>query len=132
MKNNIKLWDSIGIGLSAICVAHCVLTPLVLSFLPALGQLISEDAFHIWIAPVLIIPAILALVPGVLKHKSKKPIILGLIGLAIFCMATYFHHLSESIEFIISLIGGMMLLIAHKLNHTYCKSCIKCENECGS
>jgi len=131
MKMSSKWWDKIGIGLSLLCVAHCILTPLVLSLLPVLGQLISEDVFHVWIGPVLIIPACLALIPGILKHKSKTPIILACVGIGLFIGATHAHGASETVELLISLVGSGILIAAHKINHTYCKSCIKCEDEEG-
>lgn len=131
MKTNSKLWDTIGIGLSLICVVHCIVTPVILSLLPVLGQLISEDAFHTWMAPVFIVPAILALIPGTLKHKSKLPIVLAVFGLIVFCLSTFLHGMSESVELIASLVGSGMLIAAHKLNHTYCNSCVKCEDEEG-
>lgn len=45
-------WDSLGIGLSGLCAAHCTLTPVLLAVLPLYPSLY---AIHSWLHPLLLI-----------------------------------------------------------------------------
>ena len=36
-------WDGIGVGASTLCLIHWVLTPVALSFAPALSQFVPGD-----------------------------------------------------------------------------------------
>ena len=37
-------WDAIGVGASTLCLIHCVLTPIGLSFAPVLSEFLPGDS----------------------------------------------------------------------------------------
>ena len=120
--------DKIGITASFACAIHCIATPIIISFLPLAGVHFLEHDAHLLMLPMLMLPAVLSLIPGILLHKRIAPLVLSTIGIGIFSAIIFFHGAIHQHEILLSVISSTMLIIAHKLNHTYCKSCTKCDH----
>ncbi len=67
--DNIPFWSKLSIALSSLCVVHCLTTPLVLLFLPAISTFFSETVEQILVLSV--VPISLAgFIPTWLRHKN--------------------------------------------------------------
>ena len=110
--------DNMGIFCSGLCMAHCLLVPVLALFSPAIASFFESEWIHkglvIIVAPI----ALMAFITGKKTHGKVLPIVLGLFGVSTLILAV----LSESIEgveiseTIVTVIGSIMLIIAHILN----------------
>jgi hypothetical protein len=118
--------DQLGIWTSALCVVHCLLTPVVLSlsavsvhFLP------SEERTHRILALSIAAFGAIAILTGYRHHRRASVPSLMAIGLGfIFGGAWWGSHLpSHAAEVAITLLGSVFMIAAHKANHTFCLNC---------
>lgn len=118
--------DRLGIGLSALCMVHCVFTPVYLALIPVANVGLASTQLHIVFGLVLLIIAKLAFFRGYRLHKKKSILYQGLSGLALLAVALLFPHHREhfnalNIETILTIMGSVVLIHAHYLNMRYCK-----------
>ena len=113
MQRRDSLLDRSAIGLSGLCVVHCLGTSLLLTGLTAAGGIWSHNVHAIGLAVALPIAA-LALIRGVMAHRQGWPIALGIIGLATMAGSLLLPH--GSTEIAVSLTGVLLLGTAHLLN----------------
>lgn len=119
-------WDGLGQFLSALCIAHCVLLPLVLGFLPTLAvELLEGDAIHQGLAAFAVLSAVAAFLPGWRHHHRAEVLGLAATGLVLLVVAAFLlpEGASEALETGLSLAGGALLAVAHARNRTLCRAC---------
>lgn len=116
--------DRLAIGLSALCLVHCLALPVALLFAPALEAVVlgTESPFH-WVLLGLALPVSgYALWHGYRHHGYRNPLLLGLAGLFIMLLAVA-HVLSERLETPLTVVGVLALLAAHLGNIRYMARC---------
>jgi len=121
---NSKL-DKIGMVVSIGCAIHCIITPFIIPLLPMIGFVFGHDShFHLILAGIIVVIAILALVPGYLKHRMWGPIMSAWIGITIIIVMGVIEHYTESIMITITtIIGSMFVMTGHYFNHKYTCRC---------
>lgn len=118
--------DQLGVWASALCVVHCLLTPIVLSLsVVSVHFLPSEEKTHRTLAVWIAIIGALALVKGYRTHGRQLIVLLMMVGLAfIFAGAYWGDHLpSHLAEVLVTFIGSACMIAAHRMNHTFCRNC---------
>ena len=129
MKITQELTDKFAIGLSMLCTIHCLILPLLLVLLPSLGSLqLQNEAFHLWMIAAVIPISIYALTMGCKKHQRYRLLLWGISGLVLMILAVSLGHeiVGESGEKILTLLGTILVVIAHLGNFRRCqqhKSC---------
>ena len=108
----VRLADYFGMTASMVCLVHCMATPLLLSLFPLIG-LGHDDKFHEYMIVAATVPALLALIPGFLRHRRWQVFALSASGLGLFITA----------EAVLAVAGGVLLFSAHFQNRAWCKSC---------
>ncbi|MEC8338833.1 MAG: MerC domain-containing protein [Planctomycetota bacterium] len=158
-KKLVVSWrDFAGVTASLACAVHCAAMPLVIAYLPALGlSWMAEEGFHKWMAAICIVLALGAFIPGWRKHRRVSPVLWGFAGLALLMSAAFVlepfglgcancascHTACETTEqstFLgaamiapwITPIGGLLLVVAHLLNHRFACLCCRGEQPCAS
>jgi hypothetical protein len=88
---NIHGWsDFLGLAASIGCAIHCAALPFLLTFLPSLNlNWMAHTAFHQYMFGACFLIAVVAFVPGLLRHGSSKPIALGSLGLTLIGVAAF-------------------------------------------
>ncbi|MDJ0277462.1 MerC domain-containing protein [Sphingomonas sp. 2R-10] len=111
-----RLLDGFAVAASLLCLVHCLLLPLLLVALPVLATiLIVPEAFHA-IAFALAVPtSLVALGAGYRRHRRTLPAALALMGLALLGTGAFAVD-GETVERIVTSIGGVVLAAAHLLN----------------
>jgi hypothetical protein len=135
--------DRLGVGLSALCIAHCALTPVALALLPSLNlpffrpffrpfywAFVRED-FHVVIAFLIAGAALLAFLPGYRAHGNGRVFTwavpgFGLIAFAAACGGSLFGPYGEAG---LSIVGSALLIQGHRLNRAACACCRKRDAE---
>jgi hypothetical protein len=146
-------WDQIGILLSAVCLIHCLITPillLVLSLMKINHQLPEIDGLHEVLAWVLPVIALISFIPGYRLHRDSRVFVYGAIGISLIILGAQFHHAEGFIvsalnrlqaqsplvhvagiqlqavmisETLITVLGSALLVRAHLLNRVQCRGC---------
>ncbi|WP_263408210.1 MerC domain-containing protein [Terriglobus tenax] len=127
METNTTTWpDRLGIWASALCVVHCLLTPVLLSASAVFAHFLpSEEGFHRVFAVLVAALGTIALIRGYRQHRQPSIIGLMLAGFAcITCGAWFGDSLpGHWTEVAITMCGSALMITAHRRNHTFCKDC---------
>ena len=106
--------DRMAIGLSSLCLVHCVATVLLAATLASAGAALANPMWHeIGFALAMLIGAV-ALGRGYLAHHDLRPLLIGGAGLALMGVGLI---RAEGLPEIASTMAGVALLAAaHRLN----------------
>jgi uncharacterized membrane protein YfcA len=124
--------DRLGVWTSGLCVIHCVLTPVLLSSSAVLAHFLpAEERVHRTLALLVAFFGAIALLIGVRKHGRRRILIFMGSGLSCIVAAAWFGDRlpSHTYEVAITMMGSALMITAHRLNHTFCKSC-ECSTRC--
>lgn len=124
------LSDKLAISISTLCTIHCLMLPLIVSWLPTATALTLEDEiFHLSMVLAVIPLSLYALTLGCKQHKRYRVIVLGTIGLLLLILAVFLGHdiLGEFGEKWLTVTGASFITIAHVFNHYFCRH----DNDCG-
>ncbi|WP_263357850.1 MerC domain-containing protein [Acidicapsa ligni] len=119
--------DRLGIWASGLCVVHCILTPVLLSFSVVLAHLLpSEERVHRTLALTVAMLGAIALLRGFRKHRRARVLLLMAAGLGCIFAAAWWGDLLPShwAEVAITFLGSSLMITAHRMNHTFCKQCV--------
>src|SRR5689334_4210168 len=117
--------DRLGIWTSSLCVVHCVLTPVLISFSAVFSHLLpAEERVHRSLALLVALFGVMALITGFRKHHRAAIFFLMLGGLACISGAAWFGARlpSHKVEIGITFVGSALMIAAHRLNHTFCRT----------
>lgn len=115
--------DSLAIGLSGLCLVHCLALPVLIALFPILGfGLVDHESFHQIILVAVIPTTTLALGAGYRRHRRKAIALLGTIGVAALTYAAFALHAqhAHAMETWVTVAGGLILSIAHIANYRHC------------
>lgn len=130
-KNQTKSnWDRIGIGVSGLCLIHCLFLPALILIVPAIGTLFVDDMTHVILYSMIVVSAVASFIPGYQLHRQFLPIICAVIGFLFISFATFLAHpwLGHKWEAPIAICGSSVLILAHWLNHRSKHQCLKCNH----
>lgn len=111
-----RLFDSLAISASALCLAHCLLLPLVLLLVPTLAVFLTiPESFHLWALAFAVPTSLLALGLGHRQHHRAAPGLIASAGLLLL-VAGVFLTSSEIEETVVTVLGSVLLSVGHVLN----------------
>ena len=106
--------DRMAIGLSGLCVVHCLATTVLLALVSATGSLLGSDWIHeVGLALAMVMGAI-SLGRGVLEHGYSMPSAVGGLGLGVMAGALTLPH--DGTEALYTVVGVAILALGHRLN----------------
>lgn len=115
--------DKLAITLSAVCVAHCFLTPSLLMFSSGfLFSFLENELIHKLILLCTLPISVLALALGYQNHKTINFLLIGVIGLTMFVGAIFLGEIlfGEFGEKGLTLIGSIFIAYSHYNNYRIC------------
>lgn len=121
LKALIRFGDYAGMTASALCLAHCLATPLLLAAFPMLGLAHGHEGVHDALLAAISLPVLLALLPGYLKHRDTRVLAAGIAGLGCFLAAVFVigPRFGELAEAAFAVASGALLLYAHLRNRRF-------------
>jgi uncharacterized membrane protein YfcA len=122
-------FDRVGIWASAMCFVHCLVAPVVLSLSAVYAHFLpSEEHTHRALAVCVTIFGAVALVVGYRRHNKKSIIALMMLGLTFISTGAFYGDRLPShwYEVAITMAGSCCMIVAHRLNHTFCRRCETC------
>lgn len=112
IKKEVMMRDKLGVLFSGLCIAHCLLVPLMLLLLSGnvvLSALKSEWVHSLFLVPIFIIMMIS--LPNIwLKTRNSSVLIFALIGAVSLIASRSTHGMSE---ILLTLLGSSSLIAAH-------------------
>jgi hypothetical protein len=106
--------DRIAMGLSGVCVVHCIATAVLLGLLASAGGFLGRPIIHeVGLTLAMIIGAF-ALGRGILEHGFVLPGAIGALGLGVMAGALSLPEGGH--EPLYTVAGVMILALGHRLN----------------
>jgi hypothetical protein len=106
--------DRLAMGLSGLCVVHCVATAVLLALLASAGGLLGAPIIHEVGLTLAMIVGAFALGRGILEHGFMMPSAIGALGLGVMAGALSLPEGGH--EPIYTVVGVMILALGHRLN----------------
>ncbi|MFT6413644.1 MAG: carbon starvation protein CstA [Glaciecola sp.] len=120
MNKLVNTSDKLAIGLSFMCVLHCIALPIILVFLPTVTGLLAlnDERLHLWLVFAVIPISLFAVISGYLHHKRSGVLLVSAVGLAMLVSAVTLGHdaLGETGEVIFTLLGSGLVAFGHIFN----------------
>lgn len=108
--------DGIAIGVSALCLVHCLALPVMIALSPALSSLIGfPEQLHLLFIAIAFPVSSFAMVRGYQLHGAVLPAVWAVIGLALL-VAGVLTGRSPLIETSLSVAGSLALVAGHRAN----------------
>ena len=106
--------DRIAVGLSGLCVVHCIATAVLLGLVASAGHLLGSPIIHeVGLTLAMILGAV-ALGRGVREHGFVLPAAVGMTGLSVMAYALTLRE--APVEPLYTVAGVMILALGHRLN----------------
>jgi hypothetical protein len=106
--------DRIAMGLSGLCMVHCLATAVLLGLLASAGGFLGSPLIHeVGLTMAMTLGAI-ALGRGVMEHGFMMPSAVGSLGLGVMAGALTMPH--DGTEATYTVIGVGILALGHRLN----------------
>ena len=118
-----KVSDKVSIGISALCLLHCLLFP---SFMVLLSSFIfvslNSELIHYMLLFLVVPVSSFALIVGLNNHKNSFIFFIGLSGLAILVSALFIELSIKTIsgEILLTIIGSILITFSHYKNYKLC------------
>ncbi|ODP37242.1 MerC domain-containing protein [Sphingomonas turrisvirgatae] len=106
-------FDRIAIGVSSLCLVHCVTSTVLLALMSAAGALLHPMIHEIGLG-LAILFGVVALGRGIFMHGYMMPAAVGAFGLGMMAGALSLPHGSQ--EILWTIIGVLVLALGHDLN----------------
>lgn len=117
-----KWLDRAAIGLSGLCLVHCVATGLVVALAASSAGLFTNPLIHEIGLALAIALGTVAFGAGLLSHGRKAPLLVGGLGLAAMAYALSLRHGVPG-EILFTILGVCLVALGHNLNRRAGASC---------
>jgi hypothetical protein len=130
IKTLINAADRSAITLSALCMIHCFVLPIILILLPTLTSVVflSDERFHIWLIYGVLPVSVFAVVSGYLYHRNWSVLLITLIGMSILVLVALLGHavFGDTGEVVASVMGSLLVAYGHIKNFKSRKQMSQC------
>lgn len=111
-----RRFDTMAIGLSGLCMVHCIASSVFLALAASAGGLLLNPLFHEVGLTIAIGFGVLALGRGIFAHGYMMPAVVGSAGLGMMAGAISLPHDGSGMETVWTLVGVATLALGHDLN----------------
>jgi hypothetical protein len=106
--------DRVAIGLSSLCLVHCIATVALTAVLASAGAALANPAWHEVGFTIAMLIGAVALGRGYAAHRDRRPLLLGVAGLAL--MGVGLLGAEGLPEIAATMTGVVLLALAHRRN----------------
>jgi hypothetical protein len=107
--------DRMAIGLSGLCLVHCLATSVLLALVASAGGILGSPWIHEVGLSLAMVMGVIALGRGILEHGYTMPSAVGGLGLGVMAGALTMPH--GGTEAVYTVVGVAILALGHRLNH---------------
>lgn len=109
-----RILDRMAIGLSGLCVVHCLATAAALALVASAGGMLGAPIIHELGLTLAMLLGLVGLGRGVVTHGYLLPISVGAIGVGVMAGALQMPH--DGSEALFTIVGVAILALGHQLN----------------
>ena len=124
-----KISDKTAVGLSLLCVVHCLFLPIILILIPSLSGVFAfnDELFHTWLLYAVVPISLIAMLMGYLHHRSQRVFLIGALGLTILILTAFWGHefLGKYGEVVLTVLGSSIIAYSHIRNYQ-----LRSKNKC--
>lgn len=113
---HIPALDRMAVGLSGLCVIHCVLSVIFVALLSGAGTFLANPLIHRVGLLGAVLLATFALGQGYMAHRATRPALIGLVGIGLMTLGLFVPH--GWAEVAATVAGVSVLAAAHLMNAT--------------
>jgi hypothetical protein len=106
--------DRLAIGLSGLCLVHCVGTAVLVMMLASAGGVLLDPRIHEAGLMLAIVLGTIGLGRGALAHGFLLPVAIGSLGLGTMAGSLTLVHGFDEVAY--SVVGVLILALGHDLN----------------
>ena len=106
--------DRLAMGLSGLCLVHCLATTVFLALLASAGGVLVSPVVHEIGLTLAIVMGIVALGRGIVDHGFMMPSAVGGLGLGVMAGALTLPHSGAEVAY--TIVGVAILALGHDLN----------------
>ena len=106
--------DRLAIGLSGLCLVHCLATTMLLAVVATAGGALGAEWIHEAGLVLAMIMGAVALGRGIFEHGYLLPSSVGGLGLGVMAGALTLPH--DGSEAVYTMMGVVILALGHRLN----------------
>lgn len=106
--------DRAAIGLSGLCLVHCIATAVLVTLLASAGGLLVDPRIHEAGLLLAMLLGAIGIGRGSYQHGFLLPVAIGSLGLGTMAGALTLQHGAE--EVLYSMFGVLVLALGHTLN----------------
>lgn len=106
--------DRVAIGLSGLCLVHCVASAVLVMILASAGGLLVDPRIHEVGLMFAMLLGVIGLGRGAMIHGFMLPVAIGSLGLGTMAGSLTLGHGAE--EVVYSVLGVLVLALGHDLN----------------
>ena len=124
MKSFQAIFDKSAIGLSILCIADCLLVPVLITLLPVVAAIgLGDESFHRLLIVGILPISVVALFLGCRRHRTWSVLLLGTLGLIILVVTAILGHeiLGDFLEKFATVIGSVFIMLSHFRNFRLCR-----------
>lgn len=108
------LWDRLAIGVSGLCLVHCIATTVIVAMVSSIGGIFGSHLVHEVGLGIAMMLGSFALGRGILEHGFMLPSAVGGLGLGVMAGSLSLHD--HGGEVAATMIGVLILALGHDLN----------------
>ena len=125
-----QISDKAAVGLSLLCVVHCLFLPVLLILIPPLSGVLAfnDELFHTWLLYAVVPISLIAMLMGYLHHRSQRVFWIGALGLLMLILTAFAGHelLGEYGEVALTVLGSSIIAYSHIRNYQ-----LRSQNKCS-
>jgi hypothetical protein len=106
--------DRLAMGLSGLCLVHCLATAVLLGLISAAGGILGAPIIHEVGLTLAMALGSVALGRGIFEHGFMMPSAVGGLGLGVMAGALTLPH--DGTEAVYTVVGVLILALGHRLN----------------
>ena len=106
--------DRFAIGLSGLCLVHCLATTVLLALLASAGGMLGAPIVHEVGLTLAMVMGAISLGRGIFEHGYTMPSAVGGLGLGVMAGALTLPH--DGTEALYTIVGVGILALGHRLN----------------
>ena len=107
--------DRFAIGLSGLCIVHCLGTTIFLALLSSFGHTLGAEWIHELGLSLAMLLGTISLGKGIFEHGYAMPSSVGGLGLGVMAGALTLPH--DGSEALYTVLGVAILALGHRLNY---------------
>ncbi|MBK5264137.1 MAG: MerC domain-containing protein [Alphaproteobacteria bacterium] len=107
--------DRMAMGLSGLCLAHCLGTAIFVALIASAGSIFLSPMIHEGGLAIAILLGAIALGHGAFVHGFRLPAAVGTLGLGLMTVALALPH--GGTEILLTMVGVAILALGHNLNY---------------